>query len=38
MGGVCRKSVEEMRTVYRDLVGQCEEKIRPGWPGLSIGS
>jgi hypothetical protein len=23
-----------MRTVYRDLVWQCEEKIRLGWPGL----
>jgi hypothetical protein len=28
------ESVEEVRTVYRDLVWQCEEKIRLGWPGL----
>jgi hypothetical protein len=27
-------NVGEMRTVYRDLVRQCEEKRRLGWPGL----
>jgi hypothetical protein len=28
------ESVEEMRTEYRILVGQCEEKRRCRWPGL----